>query len=842
MIFEQLYFYNDIIEDLQIFKNKLGYLDFVIGSISDIQVECFNKARLVIYGIKDLVGIDSIDEELKCEGIDKDESGYVYKFTQVYNGIPIYGSVITLLTDLDGNVVGFNSSYIPININTTADVSGENALNKSGIEYQEFKSAELVIYIDDAEPKLSWNITYTNSSGNSCNAVVDANTAEPYIVNPLSSQIAASGKDENGIKRDFNVEYDSDEEFYVMHDYRRDITVYDLNNNINAGDYRDNEIRQINPPINSYSNDWSDDSIAVGTYVNVIKCFDYYKDIFGRNGFFLAARPIDLYINWNNYNAEYNTSTKRNLVFGKPVDDAKSWGASLQTVAHEYTHGIIDAMTDLDKNYISEAGAINEAYADAMSMIISNNTTWQVRLPKGELERDCITPSNSECPSVYSKCIEYDPDSKGTHKNSTVLSHAFYFMNSRGIGNSRLARLLYKSLLISYSEYARFTDVRKNCLLAANALGMSDFEKRIIEEAFDEVEVKLEPSTIITSDNYVTGKVVALNPGANSGDYLKLDNVKVSIRRNNNVSDYCEPVYTDNGMYKILNVLPGTYNLTFEKEGYLPTTLRISIIYREDIYLDSVEMIPSIYSGYGIAEGTVVDAVTGKGVPGLTLNLRSGLGANKGVILQTITTDDNGKYTTDSYITGHYTIEVVDKRDGVAINEKYCTAYKNINIVGKMIMRNQDIPVTTRLNAGQMRIVLEWGENPRDLDSHLLGIDCNGKERFHTYYSKKKYVNNGVTEVELDLDDVTSYGPETTTIYKKSDNKYVFYVYHYSGSGSLSTSNAIVKVYIGTGSTAKYTFNVPNDGGNGRYWTVFEYDGKTGKVSSVNIVGNSVAK
>ena len=168
MIFEQLYFYNDIIEDLQIFKNKLGYLDFVIGSISDIQVECFNEARLAIYGIKDLVGIDSIDEELKCEGIDKDESGYVYKFTQVYNGIPIYGSVITLLTDLDGNVVGFNSSYIPININTTADVSGENALNKSGIEYQEFKSAELVIYIDDAEPKLSWNITYTNSSGNSC--------------------------------------------------------------------------------------------------------------------------------------------------------------------------------------------------------------------------------------------------------------------------------------------------------------------------------------------------------------------------------------------------------------------------------------------------------------------------------------------------------------------------------------------------------------------------------------------------------------------------------------------------------------------------------------------------
>jgi uncharacterized protein YfaP (DUF2135 family) len=75
--------------------------------------------------------------------------------------------------------------------------------------------------------------------------------------------------------------------------------------------------------------------------------------------------------------------------------------------------------------------------------------------------------------------------------------------------------------------------------------------------------------------------------------------------------------------------------------------------------------------------------------------------------------------------------------------------------------------------------VLYWGELPSDLDSHLVGPDVSG-EKFHIYYSNMSYYSNDVKMADLDLDDVSSYGPETTTIYSPTDGMYAFYVHNYT--------------------------------------------------------------
>lgn len=153
-------------------------------------------------------------------------------------------------------------------------------------------------------------------------------------------------------------------------------------------------------------------------------------------------------------------------------------------------------------------------------------------------------------------------------------------------------------------------------------------------------------------------------------------------------------------------------------------------------------------------------------------------------------------------------------------------------------MKNQNISVTSKNATNQIRIVLEWGENPSDLDSHLLGMTSSGEQKFDIYYSDKTYSENGIIVVDLDLDDTSSYGPETTTIHKTTQDKYVFYVHRYAGSGTLSSSNAVVKVYVGNGLSAKYVYNVPNDQ-YGDYWSVFSYDTIKKKFSSINMIGNS---
>ncbi|KMV01227.1 hypothetical protein ACS72_00355 [Acinetobacter sp. VT 511] len=80
----------------------------------------------------------------------------------------------------------------------------------------------------------------------------------------------------------------------------------------------------------------------------------------------------------------------------------------------------------------------------------------------------------------------------------------------------------------------------------------------------------------------------------------------------------------------------------------------------------------------------------------------------------------------------------------------------------------------------ETRFVLTWGKDPVDLDSHLVG-PAGDEGMFHTYYSDKQYYNNGELMVDLDLDDVTSYGPETTTIRHLLPGTYTFYVHHFSG-------------------------------------------------------------
>lgn len=133
-----------------------------------------------------------------------------------------------------------------------------------------------------------------------------------------------------------------------------------------------------------------------------------------------------------------------------------------------------------------------------------------------------------------------------------------------------------------------------------------------------------------------------------------------------------------------------------------------------------------------------------------------------------------------------------------------------------------------------IRIVLTWGETPRDLDSHLVGPGVDGT-RFHVYYENRNYYEDGTYSsdsalyaVDLDYDDTTSYGPEITTIHTMTPGTYYFYVHDYTnGSDSSSTemalSGATVKVYKGSGSTLIGSYTI-DPSSSGTYWNVCELD------------------
>ena len=128
--------------------------------------------------------------------------------------------------------------------------------------------------------------------------------------------------------------------------------------------------------------------------------------------------------------------------------------------------------------------------------------------------------------------------------------------------------------------------------------------------------------------------------------------------------------------------------------------------------------------------------------------------------------------------------------------------------------------------------VLTWQAEPRDLDSHMLTPSISGTS-YHVYYASRGN-KTAVPFVYLDVDDVTGWGPETTSVHVLYPGTYKFYIYLFSGSGSLMGCQATVKSYDADANIT-HTVVVPNSGSTtARYWYVADVDGASGAVTIRN--------
>jgi uncharacterized protein YfaP (DUF2135 family) len=150
-----------------------------------------------------------------------------------------------------------------------------------------------------------------------------------------------------------------------------------------------------------------------------------------------------------------------------------------------------------------------------------------------------------------------------------------------------------------------------------------------------------------------------------------------------------------------------------------------------------------------------------------------------------------------------------------------------------------DINMSPELAADSWRVVLSWQEHPRDLDSHLVFL---GEEYLcpEMYYGRPQASCAGVTAT-LDVDDTSSYGPETTTLSGVNSCgyfrqcKWVYKVKNYSGyydhSNGWQHSEAKVILYNGDHLVREFNVNADHgyklgDGvGSPDYWSVLSIDG-----------------
>ncbi|MCR4681976.1 MAG: carboxypeptidase regulatory-like domain-containing protein, partial [Clostridiales bacterium] len=282
-------------------------------------------------------------------------------------------------------------------------------------------------------------------------------------------------------------------------------------------------------------------------------------------------------------------------------------------------------------------------------------------------------------------------------------------------------------------------------------------------------------------------------------------------------------VTDDNGAYSI-SLAQGDYSVVISADGYISATQYVSLRDGENKFLDSLLLAgrngDRIMGGiYGI----INDGVTGRNLEGVTVSISRGWdNFEEGRGLVAIgNTDADGRYAYKKWSlfgidfgldAGNYTITI--SKTG------YISTTFNVTVVGGMDLEFNS--TLTPVGAENVyKIVLTWGETPSDLDSHLNGV-CNGTAE-HVYY--RMQTGDGAN---LDVDDTSSYGPETIgipdlTVYS---GNVMYSVHDFSNRGSessaaLSSSGATVKVY--KGGTLEETFYVPT-GMIGTVWNVFYID------------------
>lgn len=149
------------------------------------------------------------------------------------------------------------------------------------------------------------------------------------------------------------------------------------------------------------------------------------------------------------------------------------------------------------------------------------------------------------------------------------------------------------------------------------------------------------------------------------------------------------------------------------------------------------------------------------------------------------------KYTTDNkgYVSlpmapfiqaGNLNMPMLISKNG------YTTIKTELQVAAGTVL-NKRLLLSPSLAGNSMRFILQWNEEPKDLDLHLEG---NG---FHVSYRNMRAGG----EATLDQDEQSGFGPETITLKNvKTTKKYKLSVINFSADSDLDES-AKVLVYVG---------------------------------------------
>lgn len=294
-----------------------------------------------------------------------------------------------------------------------------------------------------------------------------------------------------------------------------------------------------------------------------------------------------------------------------------------------------------------------------------------------------------------------------------------------------------------------------------------------------------------------------------------------------NLDNFCMTGKSDgDGMFEFV-LTEGTYDLTVTYKDFLPCVVRnVRVNPDHTINMENIILSASFWGGFNSTlRGKIINAVNGDSIAGATVKIRKGWNNKKDAYVVdkkgkeiNVSTDADGNFMAKLPM-GSYTIEVS--------NLGFVTGYYNVVSIGGNDGEEQKFVLTPVLSENEYRIVLTWGEEPNDLDAHLMYSQA-GIKKFHVSFSNMSGALGDKEIATLDYDDRVGYGPETITLMADSEilesGEFSYFVHDFTNASAydvnaLSLSDAVVRVYCGNEQIG--IFSIPQNK-SGTVWHVFD--------------------
>lgn len=466
---------------------------------------------------------------------DADGSLHV-RFTRTHQGLRVIGGDLVVHSDAIGRMRSMSKTLAsPLALNVTPSITGAAAESRAAAVFagrRDSSRAELVVYARGGQALLAYDVTIVGAaadgSASIAHLIIDAHRLTVLDRWDDVQTVDAVGTGQSllvGVV-DIHTDRQSDGTYALRDLTRGGHVVYDLKNKF--GDF----IAGKGELMLDADNQWGDglasktsQSDGVDAQYGQSVTWDYYKNVFGRNGIADDGRGAYSRVHWGGglfagrYNATWSDSCFCMTYTSGQSNDTKAL-VSLDVAGHEMTHGVTSNTAGLI--YAGEAGGLNEGTSDIMGTMVeffAHNDTdpgdYDIGEQSGSPLRNMYQPSQD---GSSADCYYPGVGRLNVHYSSGVANH-FFFLLAEGsastkfpasptcqasdervaTGNDRLERLgrwqaraiWYRALTVYMTDDTTFADARTATLSAAADLyGAGSAAENAVAKAWSAVNVK----------------------------------------------------------------------------------------------------------------------------------------------------------------------------------------------------------------------------------------------------------------------------------------------------------------------------------------------------------------